>query len=212
MHCEKEPLHKPLLCNVLYLCNAQILLNQAKTEVSLLIYKQYKNLSKSLAVTWESSMPKTKGISLDTQRRRWVHKSFHWSEKYHQEIQRQSHSKEKAWQEVEVKDFKEAGKKTSERPQNSQEWILAKSRSVLHTITRTLKGLWSCRARESPLVQRRHFELFGHRDSAYVWRKKAEAYNPEYTIPTVKHISIMVWECFSSAGTGNLVRVEENSN
>lgn len=165
-------------------------------------------------------MPKTKGISLDTQRRRWVHKVFtafpsvkHWSEKCHQEIQRQSHSKEKAWQEVEVKDFKEAGKKTSERPQNNcQEWILAKTRSVLHTITRTLKGLWRCRVRESPLVQRRHFELFCHRDSAYVWRKKAEAYNPEYTIPTVKHISIMVWECFSSAGTGNLVRVEENSN
>ena len=30
-------------------------------------------------------------------------------------------------------------------------------------------------------------ELFGHRDIAYVWRKKGEAYNPKYTVPTVKH-------------------------
>ena len=30
-------------------------------------------------------------------------------------------------------------------------------------------------------------ELFGHRDVAFVWRKKGEAYNPKNTVPIVKH-------------------------
>lgn len=53
-------------------------------------------------------------------------------------------------------------------------------------------------------------ELFGHMDAEYVWRKKGEAYNPKNTVPTVKHGggSIMLWGCFSSQGTGNLVRVQ----
>ena len=35
-------------------------------------------------------------------------------------------------------------------------------------------------------------------------------HHPENTIPTVKHggSSIMLWRCFSSAGTGKLVRIE----
>jgi hypothetical protein len=44
----------------------------------------------------------------------------------------------------------------------------------------------------------------------YVWRKPNTSHHPENTIRTVKHGggSIMLWRCFSSAGTGKLVRIE----
>ena len=53
-------------------------------------------------------------------------------------------------------------------------------------------------------------ELFGLHAKHYVWRKPNTAHQPEHTIPTVKHGggSIMLWGCFSSAGTGKLVRVD----
>ena len=53
-------------------------------------------------------------------------------------------------------------------------------------------------------------ELFGHMDAEYVWRKKGEAYKPKNTVPTVKHGggNIMLRGCFSSSGTGNLVKVQ----
>uniref|UniRef100_A0A803J7M7 Tc1-like transposase DDE domain-containing protein n=1 Tax=Xenopus tropicalis TaxID=8364 RepID=A0A803J7M7_XENTR len=43
-----------------------------------------------------------------------------------------------------------------------------------------------------------------------VWRKTNTAHHSEHTIPAVKYGggSIMLWGCFSSAGTGKLVRVD----
>lgn len=54
------------------------------------------------------------------------------------------------------------------------------------------------------------FELFGNNAKRYVWRKSNTAHHPEHTIPTVKHGggSIMVWACFSSAGTGKMVKID----
>ena len=53
-------------------------------------------------------------------------------------------------------------------------------------------------------------EVVGHQGKCYVWRKTNTSHHPENTIPTVKNggSSIMLWGCFSSAGTGKLVRVE----
>ena len=46
-------------------------------------------------------------------------------------------------------------------------------------------------------------ELFGLNSTCHDWRK------PGNTIPMVKHGggSIMLWGCFSAAGTGGLVKV-----
>ena len=58
-------------------------------------------------------------------------------------------------------------------------------------------------------------ELFGHQGKCYVWRKPNTCHHPENIIPTVKHGgggSIMLWVCFSLAGTGKLVRIEGMMN
>ncbi|KAG2467141.1 TC1A transposase, partial [Polypterus senegalus] len=53
-------------------------------------------------------------------------------------------------------------------------------------------------------------ELFGVNARCHVWRKLGTARHQANTIPTVKHGggSIMLWECFSVAGTGRLVRIK----
>uniref|UniRef100_A0AAQ4S874 Transposase Tc1-like domain-containing protein n=1 Tax=Gasterosteus aculeatus aculeatus TaxID=481459 RepID=A0AAQ4S874_GASAC len=99
-----------------------------------------------------------------------------------------------------------------------------------------LHGLRGCRARRKLLLQKRHLkarlkfsadhmdkdfwrkvlwsdktkmELFGHNAQQYVWRRKAEAFNPKNTKSTVKHGggSIMLWGCFAANGTSALQRV-----
>ena len=97
-------------------------------------------------------------------------------------------------------------------------------------------GLYGRVARQKPLLSKRHMtaglefakrhlkdsqtmrnkilwsvetkiELFSLNAKCHVWRKPG-------TIHTVKHggDSIMLWGCFSAAGTGRLVRIEANMN
>ncbi|KAG2455931.1 TCB1 transposase, partial [Polypterus senegalus] len=53
-------------------------------------------------------------------------------------------------------------------------------------------------------------ELFGVNARRHVWKKPGTTHHQPNTIPTVKHIggSIMLWGCFSVAGTGRLVRIK----
>uniref|UniRef100_A0AAX7TUF7 Uncharacterized protein n=1 Tax=Astatotilapia calliptera TaxID=8154 RepID=A0AAX7TUF7_ASTCA len=55
-----------------------------------------------------------------------------------------------------------------------------------------------------------NMSIFGQNAKHYVWRKTNTTHHSEHTIPTVKYGggSISLWGCFSSAGTGKLVRVD----
>ena len=52
-------------------------------------------------------------------------------------------------------------------------------------------------------------KFFFHNDVQMSWQKRGKALLPKNTIPTVKHEdgNIMLWGCFCSNGTGNLVRI-----
>ncbi|KAG2458309.1 TC1A transposase, partial [Polypterus senegalus] len=93
-------------------------------------------------------------------------------------------------------------------------------------------GLYGRVARRKPLLSKRHMAAcleFAKRhlkDSrtmrnkilwsecvnarCHVWRKPSTTHHQANTIPTVKHGggSIMLWGCFSAAGTGRLVRIK----
>ncbi len=93
----------------------------------------------------------------------------------------------------------------------------------------TSRGFMGRVARRKPLLSARHMkarmedskmvtnkilwsdetkiELFGLNSKRYVWRKPGTAHHLSNTVPTVKHGggSIMLWGCFSAAGTGRLV-------
>ncbi len=97
-------------------------------------------------------------------------------------------------------------------------------------------GLYGRVARRKPLLSARHIkasmedskmvtnkiiwfdetkiELFGLNSKRYVWRKPGTAHHLSNTVPTVKHGggSIMLWGCFSAAGTGRLVTIEGKMN
>uniref|UniRef100_A0A803JX04 Transposase Tc1-like domain-containing protein n=1 Tax=Xenopus tropicalis TaxID=8364 RepID=A0A803JX04_XENTR len=91
------------------------------------------------------------------------------------------------------------------------------------TISRALHkvSLYGRVARRKPLLTENHkkshlqfatshVELFGQNAKRYVWWKTKTAHPSEHTIPTVKYGggSIVLWGCFSSTGTGKLVRVD----
>ena len=67
------------------------------------------------------------------------------------------------------------------------------------------KGIW---------LDETKVELFGRNTVTSVWQKNGTAFKKHNTIPTVKFggVSIMIWRCFSSKGTGELQVIHGRMN
>ncbi len=54
--------------------------------------------------------------------------------------------------------------------------------------------------------------VFDSDDVQHVWRRPVEKYQEHCALPTVKHggVSIMVWGCMTTAGTGEQRFIEGN--
>jgi hypothetical protein len=52
-------------------------------------------------------------------------------------------------------------------------------------------------------------EIFGKKHQRWVWHRQKDIHAEKHLIPTVKYVGgyMMLWACFSSKGSGQLVRV-----
>lgn len=63
---------------------------------------------------------------------------------------------------------------------------------------------------EGALLDEAKIEVYQQHSNCYGWPKSNTTHHTGHTIPTVKRGgSIMIWGCFSSAGTGKMVKIVE---
>lgn len=87
------------------------------------------------------------------------------------------------------------------RPQNKRKRLQWAQSHKDWTIEQWGKVLWTDESK---------YEVFGSRRRIFVRRTATEKMLPQCVVPTVKHGggSVMVWGCFSSAGVGDVVKID----